>query len=59
MVISFKVEDIKKAVQEFAARGVRFYPSAEKTIFDVGPQFIATFEDPDGNWVQLNQTKEG
>ncbi|HLY73079.1 MAG TPA: VOC family protein [Planctomycetota bacterium] len=58
IVLSFAVEDIKKAVKDFADRGVKFYPSAERTIFDVGPSFVATFEDPDGNWVQLNQPKK-
>jgi hypothetical protein len=46
-------------VRALAAKGVRFYPSAEETIFDVGPSLVATFEDPDGNWVQLNQPKGG
>jgi len=58
IVLSFAVEDIKKAVKDLAERGVRFYPSPDKTIFDVGPSLVATFEDPDGNWVQLNQPKK-
>jgi predicted enzyme related to lactoylglutathione lyase len=57
IVLSFVVEDIQKEVKDLAARGVKFYPSEKETIFDVGPSLVATFEDPDGNWVQLNQPK--
>ena len=57
IVISFLVDDIKKTVNELAAKGVRFYPdnNIEKTIFDVGGTLVATFEDPEGNFVQLSQ----
>ena len=58
VVISFKVDDLEKDVKELAAKGVRFFPSAEKTIFDVGPSLVATFADPDGNWIQLHQPKK-
>ena len=60
MMISFEVADIYQAVQALAAKGVRFYPDndLEKTIFDVGPTLVATFEDPDGNYVQLSQIKQ-
>lgn len=57
VMLSFLVDDLKSEVAALAAKGVRFYPSAEETIFDVGPSLVATFEDPDGNWVQLNQPK--
>ena len=57
IVLSFEVEDIRAAVRELADKGVRFWPSLEKTIFDVGPQLVATFIDPDGNFVQLNSPK--
>ena len=57
VMISFEVDDIRAAVEEFAARGVRFYPSKENTVFDVGPSLVATFEDAEGNWAQLNQIK--
>ena len=59
VMLSFLVDDLKAEVKALAAKGVRFYPSAEETIFDVGPALVATFEDPDGNWVQLNQPKGG
>ena len=57
IVISFKVDDIHKVVEKLGSRGVKFYPSLEKTIFDAGPTLVATFQDPDGNWVQLSQDK--
>lgn len=57
IVLSFEVEDIDAAVRELAEKGVRFWPSLEKTIFDAGPQLVATFVDPDGNFVQLNSPK--
>lgn len=57
IVLSFLVDDLPKTVRDLAAQGVRFHPSEKETIFDVGPSLVATFEDPDGNWVQLNQPK--
>ncbi len=58
IMISFRVADIQLAVETLAARGVRFYPSAEETIFEVGPSLVATFLDPAGNWVQLSQRSQ-
>jgi len=57
LMVSFEVDDIHAAVDDLAGRGVRFYPSGEKTVFDVGPSLVATFEDADGNWAQLSQQK--
>jgi hypothetical protein len=57
MMISFRVEDIHAAVRALSEKGVRFYPANESTVFDVGPSLVATFQDPDGNWVQLSQPK--
>lgn len=57
-MISFRVADIQAAVQTLVEKGVRFYPVNENIIFDVGPSFVATFQDPDGNWVQLSQPKD-
>ena len=57
IMISFKVEDIHAAVKDLAGKGVRFYPDGENTVFDAGPSLVATFQDPDGNWVQLSQRK--
>lgn len=60
IMISFAVDDIHAAVEELAKKGVRFYPDNDKTktVFDVGPSLVATFEDPDGNFVQLSQAKQ-
>lgn len=60
IMISFKVDDIEKAVEELKNKGVRFYPDndPEKSIFDVGPKLVATCEDPDGNFFQLSQAKD-
>lgn len=57
VMISFRVDDIAAAVDGLASRGVAFYPSQEKAIVDVGPAWVATFQDPDGNWVQISQPK--
>jgi predicted enzyme related to lactoylglutathione lyase len=60
IMISFAVDDIHAAVEELAKKGVRFYPDNDKskTIFDVGPSLVATFEDPDGNFMQISQQKK-
>lgn len=58
IVISWLVEDITDAVDVLAGRGVRFFPSRDDTILDVGPKLVATFQDPDGNWHQLSQVKD-
>lgn len=61
VMISFEVEDIHAAVEELARKGVRLYPDNDrsKAVYDVGPTFVATFEDPDGNFMQLSQRKNG
>ena len=57
IVISFKVRDIKEAVKTLETRGVTFYEGDSGKIMDVGPTLVATFCDPDGNWLQLSQQK--
>jgi hypothetical protein len=59
VMISFGVDNLEDTVKKLSAKGVRFYPDNDlsKAIFDVGPKLVATFEDPDGNWVQLSQAK--
>ena len=56
-MISFKVADIHQAVNVFKEKGVRFVPTPSGIVFDVGPTLVATFQDPDGNWMQLSQRK--
>jgi predicted enzyme related to lactoylglutathione lyase len=58
VMISFRVADIHAAVKILSERGVRFFPSLERTIFEAGPSLVATFQDPAGNWLQLSQRKE-
>ena len=56
IIISFKVADIYKAVNEFEKRGVIF--SGSQKVLDVGPTLVATFQDPEGNYLQISQRKE-
>jgi catechol 2,3-dioxygenase-like lactoylglutathione lyase family enzyme len=59
-ILNFPVDDIDKAVDELAARGVRFerYPGLEadeKGIFRGGGPLIAWFTDPAGNVLSVLQ----
>ena len=59
-ILNFPVEDIEKAVDELAARGVRFeryegMPTDEKGIFRGGGPLIAWFTDPAGNILSVLQ----
>lgn len=54
IMISYRVADIEEAVRVFIERGVKFFNSPDNIIFDVGPSLVATFQDPDGNWLQLS-----
>ncbi|WP_101784607.1 VOC family protein [Nonomuraea indica] len=59
-VLNFPVDDIGKAVDELAARGVRFerYPQLEtdeRGIFHGGGPLIAWFTDPAGNVLSVLQ----
>ena len=58
IVISFSVDDIHATVQNLHQKGVLFFPDHEHTIFDVGPSLVATFQDPEGNWLQLSEKKK-
>jgi catechol 2,3-dioxygenase-like lactoylglutathione lyase family enzyme len=53
-ILNFPVDDIEKAVDELASRGVRFerydgFEHDERGIFRGGGPFIAWFRDPAGN----------
>ncbi|SFE32214.1 VOC family protein [Blastococcus tunisiensis] len=59
-VLNFPVPDIEKAVDELAARGVRFQryeypPTDEKGIMRAGGPLIAWFTDPAGNVLSVMQ----
>jgi len=59
VVLSFRVEDIQEAVETLQSRGVRFFEGCAGIVRDVGPSLVATFEDPEGHWLQLSQRKAG
>jgi catechol 2,3-dioxygenase-like lactoylglutathione lyase family enzyme len=61
-ILNFPVEDIDEAVDELAARGVRFerYEGSEqdeKGIFRGGGPYIAWFKDPSGNVLSVLQER--
>jgi predicted enzyme related to lactoylglutathione lyase len=61
-ILNFEVQDIDSAVDELAARGVRFerydgFDQDERGIFRVGGPFIAWFKDPAGNVLAVLQQR--
>jgi len=58
VMISFQVADIHEAVALLQERAVRFAETPDGVVFDAGPSLVATFQDPDGNWLQISQRKE-
>jgi predicted enzyme related to lactoylglutathione lyase len=61
-ILNFPVDDIDEAVDELAARGVRFerydgFEQDEKGISRGGGPFIAWFKDPAGNVLSVLQEK--
>lgn len=56
IMISFKVDDIQKSIANLEKKEVSFL--GDKKILDVGTSFIATFQDPEGNYLQLSQRKK-
>lgn len=59
VMISLRVADVHAAVADLAAAGVTLYPDADRAVFRAGPSLVATFRDPDGNWMQLAQHADG
>ena len=57
ILVSFRVDSVAEAVEELQARGVRFFEGRSGVIQDVGPALVASFQDPEGNWLQLSQAK--
>jgi predicted enzyme related to lactoylglutathione lyase len=55
IIISFKVEYIEIAVKKLERKGVEFL--GENKIIDVGTSLVATFQDPEKNYLQLSQRK--
>jgi hypothetical protein len=61
-ILNFPVDDIDKAVDELAARGVRFeryegMPADEKGVVREGGPAIAWFTDPAGNILSVLQQR--
>ena len=56
IIICLRVADIEAAVKSLVERDVTFYNPANP-IFDVGPTRVASFQDPQGNWLQLAERK--
>jgi catechol 2,3-dioxygenase-like lactoylglutathione lyase family enzyme len=59
-ILNFPVDDIDEAVDELAARGVRFeryegFEQDEKGVFRGGGPYIAWFTDPAGNILSVLQ----
>jgi catechol 2,3-dioxygenase-like lactoylglutathione lyase family enzyme len=59
-ILNFPVDDVDKAVDELAGRGVRFeryegFEQDEKGIFRGGGPLIAWFKDPAGNILSVIQ----
>lgn len=57
IMISFRVRDLQDAISALQVRGVVFHEGATGIVNDVGPSLVATFRDPDGNWLQISQRK--
>ena len=53
IMVSFRVKDIKVAVNSLEAKGVTFYGNPK--IRKEGQSLFATLKDPEGNWIQLSQ----
>ena len=63
-ILNFPVDDIDRAVDELAARGVRFerydgFGQDERGVFRGGGPFIAWFKDPAGNVLSVLQERDG
>lgn len=63
-ILNFPVDDIDRAVDELAARGVRFeqygnaeMPQDEKGVMREGGPLIAWFKDPAGNTLSVLQER--
>jgi predicted enzyme related to lactoylglutathione lyase len=56
IMISFRVDDIKTAVNELKTKGIELYGTPE--IKKEGFSLFATLQDPAGNWIQLSQRVE-
>lgn len=56
--LSFTVENIDEAVNMLESRGVQFYTSEDKRIFDLDGSLSAWFQDTEGNNLEISQRKD-
>jgi extradiol dioxygenase family protein len=55
IMVSFRVDDIHKTIEEFESMGVEFHGFPK--IREEGVSYYSTIRDPDGNWIQISQRK--
>ena len=55
IILSFKVENIEEAIEKLEKKGIEFFGT--QNINDVGPTLVSTFQDIEGNWIQISQRK--
>lgn len=53
IMVSFRVVDIHSTIRELENRGVVFYGAPK--VVEEGQSLFATFQDPEGNWLQISQ----
>ncbi len=58
IIVSFHVDDIQAAVKHMLGKNVRFLIVNNSPIEDRPWGYLASFQDGDGNWMQLNQDKK-
>lgn len=56
IMISFKVVNIHDSIEKLESKGIVFF--GKNKINDVGTTLVVTFQDIEGNWIQLSQRKE-
>jgi len=53
VMISLRVTDVEEAVSTLEKKGVEFFGTPK--IMEEGVSRFATFQDPEGNWLQISQ----
>ena len=57
IMISFRVDDIYTVINKLEKKGITF--NEKKKVQDTGKTLFATFKDPEDNWIQISQRKQG
>ena len=55
IVASFRVSNVAETIEALREKGVVFLAGPDGPIHDVGPALVASFRDPEGNWLQISQ----